>query len=312
MNRCYPSAAAGVCCDRPSLRSLLRPPERWTAASGSRGPSYFSSFRPGGRPPSHPTGQLQFVGLSATHGPRRLWCTCRPERRAWGSFHIMCGQLLQHFFITYSLSEGRDDRSIRNTRYRTSHFGEAGDELPEGLPWLLPHCKEVGLHTVLLVSTGKVRHEPRTEFFPGVDLSRGEVHEPGPDWSRQGHMKICCHHSGVSTCCRDGGNIHLQELRRVRRSMVFFWQVRPELGWPGRRAKIIRKSGAAHTDQGDTRLGPGAHWCLWCSRSEVLIEVTTIDVLAARERPFQGYPGVLSHTPTVEFCPEVIGLSAPY
>jgi hypothetical protein len=28
---------------------------------------------------------------------------------------------------------------------------------------------EVGLHTVLLVSTGEVRHEPRTEFFLGVD-----------------------------------------------------------------------------------------------------------------------------------------------
>jgi hypothetical protein len=81
----------------------------------------------------------------------------------------MCGQLLQHFFITYSLSEGRDDRSIRNTRYRTSHLGEAGDELPEGLPWLLPHCMEVGLHSALLVSTSEVRHEPRTEFFLGVD-----------------------------------------------------------------------------------------------------------------------------------------------
>jgi hypothetical protein len=33
----------------------------------------------------------------------------------------------------------------------------------------LPHCMEVGLHTVLLVSTGEVRHELRTEFFPGVD-----------------------------------------------------------------------------------------------------------------------------------------------
>jgi hypothetical protein len=67
------------------------------------------------------------------------------------------------------MSEGRDDRSIRNTRYRTSHLGEAGDELLEGHPGLLPHCMEVDLHTVLLVSTGKVRHEPRTEFFLGVD-----------------------------------------------------------------------------------------------------------------------------------------------
>jgi hypothetical protein len=90
MNRCYPSAVAGVCCGRPGLRSLLRPPERWTAASGSRDPSSFSSFYPGGRPPSHPTGQLQFVGTSAMHGPRRLWLTCRPERRAWGTVSTSC------------------------------------------------------------------------------------------------------------------------------------------------------------------------------------------------------------------------------
>jgi hypothetical protein len=28
---------------------------------------------------------------------------------------------------------------------------------------------QVGLHVVLLVSTGEVRNEPRTELFPGVD-----------------------------------------------------------------------------------------------------------------------------------------------
>jgi hypothetical protein len=85
------------------------------------------------------------------------------------SFHVMRGQLLQHFLITYSLSEGRDDGSIRNSRYHTSYLGEAGDELPESFPGLLPHRMEVGLHTVLLVSTGKVHNEPRAELFPGVD-----------------------------------------------------------------------------------------------------------------------------------------------
>jgi hypothetical protein len=40
---------------------------------------------------------------------------------------------------------------------------------PEGLPGLLPHRMEVGLHTVLLVSTGKVRNEPRAEFLLEVD-----------------------------------------------------------------------------------------------------------------------------------------------
>jgi hypothetical protein len=81
----------------------------------------------------------------------------------------MCSQFLQHLLITYSLSEGCDDGSIRNMRYSTSHLGEAGDELPESLPGLLPHCMEVGLHTVLLVSTGEVRNEPRVELLLRVD-----------------------------------------------------------------------------------------------------------------------------------------------
>jgi hypothetical protein len=85
------------------------------------------------------------------------------------SLHVVCGQLLQHFLITYSLSEGRDDGSIGNARYSTSHLGEAGDECPESLPELLPHCVEVGLHAVLLVSADEVRNEPRAELFPGVD-----------------------------------------------------------------------------------------------------------------------------------------------
>jgi hypothetical protein len=92
----------------------------------------------------------------------------------------MRGQLLQHFLIMYSLAEGRDDGSIGNSRYSTSHLGEAGDERPESLPGLLPYCVEVGLHTVLLVSTDEVRNEPRAELFPGVDLPGGEVHEPSP------------------------------------------------------------------------------------------------------------------------------------
>jgi hypothetical protein len=75
---------------------------------------------------------------------------------------------------------------------------------------------------------------------------------------------------------------------------------------------MTRKSGAAHAGQGDTRLGPGAHWCLRRNRSEVLIEVATINVLAALAQPFQGYPGVLSRTPAVELCPEVVGLCAPH
>jgi hypothetical protein len=88
--------------------------------------------------------------------------------------------------------------------------------------------------------------------------------------------------------------------------------VRPELGWPGRCAEMIRESGAAHTGQRDTRLGPGAYWCLRCNRNEVLIEIATIDVLAALAGPFQGDSGILSRTPATELCPEVVGLCAPY
>jgi hypothetical protein len=85
------------------------------------------------------------------------------------SLYVMRGQLLQHFLITYSLSECRDDGGIENARYSTSHLGEAGDEHSESLPGLLPHRMEVGLYPVLLVSTGEVCNEPRAKLFLGVD-----------------------------------------------------------------------------------------------------------------------------------------------
>jgi hypothetical protein len=159
----------GVCCGRPGPRSRLQRLERWTTASSSHGPSSFSSYRPGD-------------GTRATQlGSPGLWvrvpCAALGGSGAFvgqseecgDSLHVMCGQLLQHFLITYSLSEGRDDGSIGNARYSTSHLGEAGDERPESLPGLLPHRMEVGLHTVLLVSTGEVCNEPCAELFPGVD-----------------------------------------------------------------------------------------------------------------------------------------------
>jgi hypothetical protein len=91
-------------------------------------------------------------------------------------------------------------------------------------------------------------------------------------------MKICCHYGGVSTCCRNGGDVHLQEFRWVGHTVVLFRQVRPELRWPGCRAEMIRECSAAHAGQRDTRLGPGTHWALQCYRSKVLIEVATLDV----------------------------------
>jgi hypothetical protein len=84
------------------------------------------------------------------------------------SLHVKRGQLLQHF-LSHPLTEGHDDGSVGNARYSTSHFGEAGDKCPESLPGFLPHCMEVGLHTVLLVSAGNVRCEPRAELFLGID-----------------------------------------------------------------------------------------------------------------------------------------------
>jgi hypothetical protein len=91
-------------------------------------------------------------------------------------------------------------------------------------------------------------------------------------------MKICCHFGSVSTCCRNGGDVHVQEFRWVGRTVVLFRQVRSELGWPGRRTEMIRECGAAHAGQRDTRLEPGAYWGLWCYHSKVLIEVATLDV----------------------------------
>jgi hypothetical protein len=100
-------------------------------------------------------------------------------------------------------------------RYGASYIGEAGDEHPESFPGLLPYYMEVGLHAKLLVSAGEVRCEPRAELFLGVDRSWGKVHEPSPSWPRQGNMEVCCHHGGVSTYCRDGSDVNLQEFRRV-------------------------------------------------------------------------------------------------
>jgi hypothetical protein len=49
------------------------------------------------------------------------------------------------------------------------YLGEARNERSEGLPGFLPHCMEVCLHTMLLVSAGEVRHELCAELFPGAD-----------------------------------------------------------------------------------------------------------------------------------------------
>jgi hypothetical protein len=152
----------------------------------------------------------------------------------------MRSQLLQHLLITYPLSESSDNRGIGDARYGSPYLGEAGDESLESLPGFLPHCMEMSLHAMLLISTGKVHREPCTELFPGVYRPRGEIHEPGPGRPGQGYMKVACHHSGVSTSCRNGGDVDLQEFRWVRRTVVHLRQVWLELGWPSRRAEMVR------------------------------------------------------------------------
>jgi hypothetical protein len=167
-------------------------------------------------------------GTRATRlGDSGLWCrvpctalgssgtlVSQSEERG-DSFHAVRGPRLQHLFITHPLAESDDDGSIRDTGYSPSYLGEVGDEGPESFLGFLPHSMEVSLHAMPLISVGEVRCEPRTELFPGVDRPWGEVHEPVPDWPRQGYMEICRHHNSVSTCCRNSGDVYLQEFRRV-------------------------------------------------------------------------------------------------
>jgi hypothetical protein len=84
-------------------------------------------------------------------------------------FYVMRRQFLQHLLITHSLSESSDNGGIGDARYSLSYLGEARDESLESIPGFLPYCMEMSLHTMLLISTGKVCCEPCTELFPGVD-----------------------------------------------------------------------------------------------------------------------------------------------
>ena len=69
---------------------------------------------------------------------------------------------------------------------------------------------------------------------------------------------------------------------------------------------MIRQCGAAHAGQWDTRLDPGARWGLRCNRSEVVVEVATLDILSLLTRPFQRDACIIDCTPVVELCPQVI------
>jgi hypothetical protein len=164
---------------------------------------------------------------AARLGNSSLWCrvpclalgssgtlVSQSEERGNG-FHVVCRQLLQHLLVMHPLSESNDDRGIRDARYGPAYLGEASDESPEGLSDFLSYGMEMSLHAMLLISTGKARCELCIELFPGLDRSRGQVHEPGPGQPGQGYMEITCHHNGVSTSYRNGGDVNLQKFRRV-------------------------------------------------------------------------------------------------
>jgi hypothetical protein len=116
--------------------------------------------------------------------PRTALCCpgtlVRQGKQGGDSLHLMGRQLLQHLLITDPLSESHDNRCIGNTWNSSTYLDEAGHEVPEGFPGLLPHSVEVGLHAVLLVLAGEVCRKQHAEFSPGLDGSRGEVHEPCP------------------------------------------------------------------------------------------------------------------------------------
>src|SRR6185295_16216402 len=175
------------------------------------------------------------------------------------AFHLVRRQFLEHLLITYPLTESSDNRCIRDTRNGTPYLGEARDECPERLSGFLPHGVEVSLHTMLLVCTGEVRCEPRTELLPGLNRPRSEVHEPSPGWPRQGYMKVARHDGVVTTSYCDGGNVHLQEFRRVSGTVVLLRQVRAELGRPCHCAEVIRERSTAYHSHRGARLYPGIH-----------------------------------------------------
>jgi hypothetical protein len=76
---------------------------------------------------------------------------------------------------------------------------------------MLSHGVKVGLHTMLLVRTGKICRELCAELTPGLDGTRDEAHEPGSAWPGQGYMKVTRHDGVITPSRHDGGDVDLQE-----------------------------------------------------------------------------------------------------
>ena len=184
------------------------------------------------------------------------------------------------------------------------------------VPWclsgFLPHSVELSLHTMLLVRTSEVHGEPRTELLPGLNRPRSEVHEPSPGWPSQGYMKVARHDSVVATSCCDGGDVHLQEFRRISGTIVLPRQLWTKLGRPGHRAEMIRERGTAHPSNRGSRWCPGVSREPGCRCIQVGIEIAALDVEAAFSCPFHGDAGVLTRAPAVELRPQVFCSRTPH
>ena len=165
---------------------------------------------------------------------------------------------------------------------------------------------------MLLVRTGEVRSEPRTELLPGLDHPRSEVHEPSPGWPGQGYMEVARHDCVVTTSCCDGGNVHLQEFRRVSGTVVLLRQVGAELGRPCHCTEVIREHSTAYPSHRGARLYPGIHRRLGCHHVQTSVEVATLDVETALARPLDGDAGILSCAPAVELRPQVFCSCTPH
>ena len=118
-------------------------------------------------------------------------------------------------------------------------------------------------------------------------------------------MKVARHDSVVTTSCCDGGNVHLQEFRRISGTVVLLRQVRAELGRPCHRVEMICQCSAAHPIHWGARLYPGVHRRLGCYHVQVSIEVAALNVEMALTRPLHGDAGVLTRAPAVELRPQV-------
>src|SRR6185312_3513759 len=132
-----------------------------------------------------------------------------------------------------------------------------------------------------------------------------DVHEPSPGWPSQDYMKVARHDGVVTTSCCDGGNVHLQEFRRVSGTIVLLRQVRAELGRPCHRAEVIRQRSAVHPSHRGACLYPGIYRWLGYRCVQVGIEVAALNVETALSHPLHRDAGVLTRTPAVELRPQV-------